>query len=109
MLDNSNKKHVANSIVFVHDSHPVHKSRLVVDWLESQTEFSVLDWPKNFGDVMPFEILWRDLETILINKDIRVENVEELWQTIETEFIDLTSNLFYLKQLVHPRISEKLR
>ncbi len=109
LLNDSNKKSWANSIVFVHDSHPVHKARLVVDWLDSQPEFLVLDWPRNFGDVMPFEILWRDLQTILINKNVRVENAEQLWHSIDTEFRGLTSDLCYLKNLVHPHMSEKLR
>lgn len=109
LLEDPEKKSLKNSIVFVHDSHPVHKARIVREWLECQPEFSVVNWPSNFGDVMPFERLWRDLLSNLANKDTRVHNNLELWQAIEQEFLEISADHVYLNQLVYPCMCEKLQ
>ncbi len=41
----------------------------------------------------------------MIEKEISVLNNDELWQAIDFEFHELTSNPCYLKQLIWPQMS----
>lgn len=38
---------------FVHDHNPVHRSKLVKQWANTQTNLNFLNWPPCSGDIMP--------------------------------------------------------
>ena len=42
VLNDVNQIGTANSVLFVYHSHPVHKARVVVEWIESQYFLSKL-------------------------------------------------------------------
>ena len=77
------------SWVYQHDNAPIHKARVVTDWLEDQG-WTVVNHPPQSPDLNPIENLWNE-----INKDIKkmtprnlneLEKViKEAWRKIPTD------------------------
>lgn len=81
---------------FVHDHHPVHKSAAVKCWLSSQNNLKEIPWPPQSGDLMPLEVVWRDLVYDLNRRNI-VNNVTLdiscLWHEIKSAWENVVSDL----------------
>ena len=93
-----------DGVNFIHDHHPVHKSRVVAQWFRENDFVHVLPWPKNFGSIMPMETVWDDMLQRL--EGTTVSSTEELWENVCLCFTQLCSN-DYLKT-VTSQIPNKL-
>lgn len=47
-----------NPITFVHDSSPIHMSRLIREWFRQHPEIVVIEWPSKGCDVNVIENVW---------------------------------------------------
>jgi transposase len=72
-------------IVFMQDNDPKHKSRLAMEWLQSQG-IELLDWPPQSPDLNPIEHLWSFLKRRLGSHDGHPSSMHELWVRIEREW-----------------------
>lgn len=61
------------SYVFMHDSAPCHKARLITNFLATNN-VDVLDWPGNSPDLNPIENVWGFLKLLLSVKTITTKN-----------------------------------
>ena len=77
-----------NKLCIAHDWNPVHRSKAVKDYVSGNSIFCELDWPPNFGDVMPMERIWDKLiedptlEQKQKGKKVALSNEESLWNFI---------------------------
>ena len=57
---------------FAQNHHPAHRSRLVKDWISSQSHLTLLPWPNNSPDLMPISRFWTRL-IIELNEEKTIE------------------------------------
>ncbi|GBM22810.1 hypothetical protein AVEN_226480-1 [Araneus ventricosus] len=49
--------------IFLQNSAPCHKARIVLEWFEEHTdEFHLISWPPNSPDLNPVEHIWDVME-----------------------------------------------
>lgn len=88
--------------VFMHDNAPVHTARIVQEWLADQP-FRVMEWPPYSPDLNPIENLWREMKSILHerNPDLKtltggkdairarlIDSISDAWQAITEDFLE---------------------
>lgn len=65
--------------IFLHDSAPCHKAKLVTQWL-NENRIEVLDWPSYSPDLNPIENMWAILKKLVSEKNI--SSLQHLQQVI---------------------------
>ena len=100
-LDTNQYKKLLNAHVFpycsgrkfIHDYFPVHTAKAVKEFISSNGIQAFEDWPKNSGDLMPLEAVWRQLLKKVDGKFVFNEN--DLWHELcdSWDAMDLEGNL----------------
>uniref|UniRef100_A0A0A1XKX3 Transposable element Tc1 transposase n=1 Tax=Zeugodacus cucurbitae TaxID=28588 RepID=A0A0A1XKX3_ZEUCU len=78
-----------NRIIFQQDNDPKHSSKLVQNWLKSQS-FSTMRWPAQSPDMNPIENLWSYLKRQLANYPNPPKGMQELWERVEDEWYSIS-------------------
>lgn len=69
-------------IYFVHDNCSIHKARVVQDWLQTQNNVTIINWPPKSPDLNPIENLWGQIVLNWDPSDVRDKhNLRELVTT----------------------------
>lgn len=55
MIPSVRMAYPSGQIYFVHDNSAVHKARIVRDWLQNQSDVTVIEWPSKSPDLNPIE------------------------------------------------------
>ena len=55
---------VHNTIIFMQDGAPCHRSKIVKKFLE-ENHVTTLDWPGNSPDLNPIENLWAKMKDLV--------------------------------------------
>ena len=82
------------SLLFMEDGAPVHRSTLPKQWREAQ-KMTKITWPTNSPDLNPIENLWMILkdriqnDTRPNNKQELVESIEWAWEAITMETLEI--------------------
>ena len=61
---------VRDNYMLLHDNCPIHKSRIVQQWLETKNNVQVIDWPAVSPDLNPIENIWGDMKRQIANVDV---------------------------------------
>lgn len=94
------------SLVFMQDLSPVHTSHLTRAWLQHRNLPWIEDWPPKGADLNPVENVWAEI----VRRITRVSsNREELWEMVQSTFLQLEDD--YFRKLVDsmPRRMEEVR
>ena len=73
-------------IYLLHDNSPVHKSKLVQNWLKSRNDITVINWPSLSPDLNPIENIWArivlkwQIGNCIKTKDALVKHVKNIWE-----------------------------
>lgn len=94
--------------MIIHDHYPVHTSMAVKNWFKNKSNVVVFgDWPRNFGDLMPLEQVWKLLAQKINECPVSISSTSQLSEelcTIWSNEIDQE----YVQQVMHD-IPNKLR
>ncbi|KAI8442430.1 hypothetical protein MSG28_005944 [Choristoneura fumiferana] len=71
MLPSVRVAYPEGQIYLVHDNSSVHKSKIVKDWLNSQKDITVFEWPAKSPDLNPIENLWGQMVLNWDSSEIR--------------------------------------
>jgi transposase len=74
--------------IFQVDNAPIHKARVVTEW-KSDNNVETLPWPAQSPDLNPIENLWDELERQVRARKSLPKNREELWSTLQEEWVKL--------------------
>ena len=81
---------VHNAIIFMQDSAPCHRSKIVKKFLE-ENHVTTLDWPGNSPDLNPIENLWAKMKDLVTEK--QPSNGKALNQCIKGVWVqDISEN-----------------
>lgn len=87
------KKPNPEKLLIAHDWNPVHRSKAVKEFIRASSELRELDWPPNFGDVMPMERIWdKMLEEPFVEqgKLVSVSDENHLWDILVRRWNEVT-------------------
>lgn len=102
-------------IFIAHDRNPVHRSKAVREYLNSNQIISELNWPPNFGDIMPMERIWDKMleEPFEIQKWKKSALLDEniLWEIILKRWNEVTQSSLHgnFNQKIIFDIQQKLK
>lgn len=67
-----------------HDNSPIHKCRLVQEWLRSQDDVAIIPWPPRGADMSPIENVWANVKrTMRANwPEPPTTTADALWQLV---------------------------
>ena len=68
-------------LVFQHGNDPKHTSKIVQEWLASQS-FQLLQWPAQSLVLNPFEHFWAFLKQHLNKFTTPPRGIQELWERV---------------------------
>lgn len=104
MLPSVRERFPGDNFIFQQDNAPVHTARIVRDWIE-ENDINTLPWPARSPDLNPIENVWGYLVKKLQKRDIRPQNRDELWQTINQAWNELENyNMLNLVQSMNQRL-----
>lgn len=87
-------------LIVIHDHYPVHTARAVKHWLKKKSNILVLDeWPRNFGDLMPFEKVWRIIAAKINERKIPIASNTQLWNELSIMWSDEVNEEFVSQEL----------
>lgn len=75
--------------IFQHDNSPIHKARIVKDYIE-ENHIRVLPWPSKSPDLNPIENVWGEMTKYMYKHDFRPRNQDELRQRINEAWDEVT-------------------
>lgn len=70
------------NFIFLQDNCPVHKSRLVTEWL-GENEIETFNFPPYSGDMNPIENVWGLMVKYIAKQNIRPRNRQDFLNSIE--------------------------
>ncbi|KAI8436319.1 hypothetical protein MSG28_004358 [Choristoneura fumiferana] len=87
MLPSVRVAYPEGQIYLVHDNSSVHKSKIVKDWLNSQKDITVFEWPAKSPDLNPIENLWGQMVLNWDSSEIRSKKnldneVNKTWELL---------------------------
>ncbi|KAI8431536.1 hypothetical protein MSG28_016034 [Choristoneura fumiferana] len=97
MLPSVRVAYPEGQIYLVHDNSSVHKSKIVKDWLNSQKDITVFEWPAKSPDLNPIENLWGQM----------VLNWDSIISGVHTYNPD-TENVYHLFSRQNPTVSQPM-
>lgn len=83
-------------IIFIQDNCPIHRARVVQDWLATQPDIKMVSWPSKSPDLNPIEHLWALMVQKWDNRNERrkeelVSHCNDIWEKFRGS--DLCENL----------------
>ncbi|KAI8423945.1 hypothetical protein MSG28_002615 [Choristoneura fumiferana] len=92
MLPSVRVAYPEGQIYLVHDNSSVHKSKIVKDWLNSQKEITVFEWPAKSPDLNPIENLWGQMVLNWDSSEIRSKKnldneVNKTWELLRNRLM----------------------
>ena len=81
-------------IQFQQDRSPIHTARLVHNWLASQGDIDVLQWPPRGADLSPIENVWAETKRILRENwpSPPPRTQDELWDAVFAAWEEIADN-----------------
>lgn len=86
-------------IHFVQDNSPIHKSRIVTNWLREQPQLNVLPWPAKSADLNPIENVWGDIVKDM--EPFRPRQADEVFEKFESIWNRYSQRPDYWRILAH--------
>lgn len=74
--------------IFQEDNAPIHTARVTTEW-KDDNNIETLPWPAQSPDLNPIENLWDELERQVQAHKPLPKNQEELWSTLQEEWVKL--------------------
>jgi transposase len=86
------------SLVYMQDNAPIHRARIVTDWLESN-DVDVLQWPPYSPDINPIENVWSHIKDAMNRMCPKPSTLAELETAVQAIWSSVS--LDYLQSLYH--------
>lgn len=83
--------------IFQHDNAPIHKARIVQNYLE-ENHIRVLPWPSKSPDINPIENVWGEMAKFMYKHNFQPRTQDELRQRIMEAWDEITQE--YTRNLV---------